>query len=422
MSTAMDRTSGEKLGYLEVVLLTNPSNSDLTGEVDDKYQYSVESQNDKVHGWISRNPSTGFRMITPNYEFRTGGPVKQDLTSHVDPMTLGIFMSDHYGGTDVNTKFQDGESWKKMEEEVQRWPYDFIQSKDYPGSSQRGNISSQLNVHDRYVNGEDFGARLSVLDSHADEKGHFMIKNVRPGLYNLYAWVPRFLGDYKYEGDIVIIPGSEINLGTLVFTPSRQGPTLWEIGIPDRLATEFYVPKPNPMYVNKVLLNSYKDRFRQDGLWERNTDIYDIEDPVYTVGVSNYLTDWFYVYVARGRWQHQQEHKSDATAFRVNDHNLYRPQLATRAGGMDNAIAKHGIHGLYRLFSIQVPGYILRQGSNTIYVTQPRSIEAYQGLMCDYIRLEGQSRAVCLGPSTSIYYLGQFWILSVYVLEENNWS
>lgn len=44
-------------------------------------------------------------------------------------------------------------------------------------------------------------------------------------------------------------------MGDLVYKPPRDGPTLWEIGIPDRSAAEFYVPDPNPSYVNKLLVN-----------------------------------------------------------------------------------------------------------------------------------------------------------------------
>ena len=45
---------------------------------------------------------------------------------------------------------------------------------------------------------------------------------------------------------MICIAGSEISLGNLVFTPPRNGPTLWEIGIPDRTAAEFYIPDPAP--------------------------------------------------------------------------------------------------------------------------------------------------------------------------------
>jgi rhamnogalacturonan endolyase len=41
----------------------------------------------------------------------------------------------------------------------------------------------------------------------ADAKGYFKINNVVPGDYNLYGWVPGFIGDYKYNGTITITPG-----------------------------------------------------------------------------------------------------------------------------------------------------------------------------------------------------------------------
>ena len=40
--------------------------------------------------------------------------------------------------------------------------------------------------------------------------GYFVIKNVLPGTYNLYAWVPGLIGDYKYAYNIIIKPGLNI--------------------------------------------------------------------------------------------------------------------------------------------------------------------------------------------------------------------
>jgi len=63
-------------------------------QVDDKYQYSCENKDNKVHGWINldskTNKSVGFWMITPTNEFRSGGPTRQGLTSHVGPVTLNV--------------------------------------------------------------------------------------------------------------------------------------------------------------------------------------------------------------------------------------------------------------------------------------------------------------------------------------------
>lgn len=43
-----------------------------------------------------------------------------------------------------------------------------------------------------------------------DVEGYFLIKNVRPGNYSLYGWVPGFIGDYKYESYVNIRPGLPI--------------------------------------------------------------------------------------------------------------------------------------------------------------------------------------------------------------------
>lgn len=57
-----------------------------------------------------------------------------------------------------------------------------------------------------------------------------------------------------------VLSGSVIETGDLVYGPPRDGPTLWEIGVPNRSAAEFYVPDPNPMYINKLYVN-HPDRF-----------------------------------------------------------------------------------------------------------------------------------------------------------------
>lgn len=63
-------------------------------KVDDKYQYSSENKDLKVHGWISpeseTDPTMGFWVIIPSNEFRSGGLVKQNLTSHVGPISLAV--------------------------------------------------------------------------------------------------------------------------------------------------------------------------------------------------------------------------------------------------------------------------------------------------------------------------------------------
>ncbi|KAK4744715.1 hypothetical protein SAY87_011027 [Trapa incisa] len=460
-----DRETGLPLAYPEAVLLTNPTNPDLRGEIDDKYQYSCENKDNIVHGWISREPPTGFWIITPSNEFRTSGPIKQDLTSHVGPISLSMFVSTHYAGKEVGMKFRDGEPWEKvfgpvlvylnsdtseegvgslwedakkqMAYEVESWPYDFVSFKAFPSSDERGSVAGQLLVADRYLSEEYMWGESAYVGlappgeagswqrenkgyqfwTRADKIGSFLIEKVRVGDYNLYAWVPGIIGDFKYDVNITIAPGSAIDLGLLVYEPPRQGPTLWEIGIPDRTASEFSVPQPYPTLMNFLYTINNQDKFRQYGLWERYVDLYPESDLVYTIGVSDYRTDWFFAHVTRNAYNLTYTATTWQIIFKLEkviQSGNYCLQLALASAneaqlqvrfndpgidpahfstgpipiGNDNAIARHGIHGLYWLFSIEVPSSHLCSGNNMIFLTQAQAKGPFQGVMYDYIRLE----------------------------------
>ncbi|XP_021911764.1 probable rhamnogalacturonate lyase B, partial [Carica papaya] len=453
------------LDYPEAVLLVDPVEPEFRGEVDDKYQYSSESKDVKVHGWIGTKPSVGFWQITPSNEFRSAGPVKQFLTSHVGPTNLGIFHSVHYSGEDLVIRFAENEPWKKVfgpvfiylnslsDEndplllwkdandqlviEEENWPYTFPASEDFPRSDQRGSVNGRLLVQDCDKCIPTNGAYVGLAPpgeigswqkeckgyqfwTTTDNDGYFNISNIRTGSYNLYAWVPGFIGDYRYDILVNITAGSNIHLEELIHEPPRDGPTLWEIGIPDRSAAEFYVPDPNPMYLNKLYIN-HPDRFRQYGLWERYSEIYRNEDLIYDVDVNDYRKDWFFAQVTRKKenniyegttWQIKFKLDSVdesgiyklrlalATAqaaelqVRVNDDDLEKsPLFSSGKIGKDNTIARHGIHGLYWVYNVNVPGSLLLNGNNTIFLTQPLSTSRFQGIMYDYIRFEESSNS-----------------------------
>ncbi|CAN4106713.1 unnamed protein product [Withania somnifera] len=470
MPTAKDRAMGQELDFPEAVFLTGPSSSDLKGEVDDKYQYSIENKDNKVHGWISPNPRTGFWMITPSNEFRTGGPVKQDLTSHTGPVALSMFFSTHYAGEILTLRFRNGEPWKKvfgpvfiylnsissdaediltlwadakeqMLIEIGNWPYDFPLSQDLVRADQRGIVCGKLLVNDSYVSKTLITPNSTFIGlaapgdvgswqieskgyqfwTQTDNEGYFLINNIIPGNYSLYAWVPGFIGDYKYNDYINITPGSRTRLHTLVYDPPRNGPTLWEIGIPDRTAAEFFIPNPQPRFHNQLYIeHDYEEKFRQYGLWDCYTEIYPNDDLVFTVGSSNYQTDWFFAHVNRYTYNNDgnktyipttwkimfalQEVKDSSNytlqlalastneaelQIRINDQNTNMPHFTTGSIGRDNAIARHGIHGVYRMYSIDVPSNLLITGNNVIFLKQSRSLSSWSGVMYDYIRLEG---------------------------------
>ncbi|KAH6784507.1 Rhamnogalacturonate lyase family protein [Perilla frutescens var. hirtella] len=381
---------------------------------------------------------------------------------------MQIFFSNHYMGPDFGVKLRGGEHWKKvfgpvfiylnsdssgtnnprtlwkdarkqMLRETKKWPYDFPSSKDFPNAKQRGEIRGRLLVYDEYINSELMPARSAYVGlaplgdegswqddskgyqfwTRADRKGFFSIRHVRAGTYNLYAWVPGFIGDFKLEDEVVINPGSEIEIGDLVYDPPRSGPTLWEIGVPDRTAFEFFVPDPAPGFINKLYIN-HTEKYRQYGLWDRYKDLYPTKDLVYDVEFDDYRKDWFFAHVTRNMGNNTYEPTTWQIRFRlktisrdgdytlrialasatmaniqvwVNHVNGSGPHFTTGRIGRDNAIARHGIHGKYWLYTVDISGNQLVHGNNIIYLKQATfKTSPFAGVMYDYIRLEAPSQ------------------------------
>lgn len=62
--------------------------------------------------------------------------------------------------------------------------------------------------------------------------------------------------------------------------------------------------------------------------------------------------------------------------------------------GMDNTVCRHGIHGLYQLFSFDVSSVLLIKGDNSMFLTQARGGDPLCGVLYDYIRLEAPASSV----------------------------
>ncbi|KAL8094219.1 hypothetical protein AgCh_035922 [Apium graveolens] len=141
---------------------------------------NTDNKDNVVHGWISAKTGVGFWVISPSSEYRTGGPFKQELTSHCGPTSLAVFFSNHYSGKKLDLHFGDGEAWKKVygpvfvymnsapnknvndlhstlwtdvkrqaSIEQKSYPYSFPLSNDYPHANQRGTVRGRLQVSDR---------------------------------------------------------------------------------------------------------------------------------------------------------------------------------------------------------------------------------------------------------------------------------
>jgi rhamnogalacturonan endolyase len=245
-------------------------------------------------------------------------------------------------------------------------------------------------------------------------------------VYSLYAWVPGVLGDYVSASSVTVTAGGAVvDLGDVVFRPPRSGPTVWEIGVPDRTAAEFFVPDVDPRYANRLFVS--KDRYRQYGLWARYAELYPDADPVFTVGQSDASKDWFFAHVTRkvgdGRYAATTREirftldrvVADGTytlrvalaaaqmsrlQVRVNGRGGGVAELTTPEFGGGNAIARHGIHGVQWSFEFPIRGYLLQEGENSVSITQTKAAGEFLGVLYDYVRLEAPPGS-CRDPTTA---------------------
>ncbi|CDP08054.1 unnamed protein product [Coffea canephora] len=401
----------------------------------------------------------------------SGGPVKQELTSQAGATTISVsidfyefpslsFHTIHYAGEDMRQQVRDGEPWKKvygpvfvclnsvpesgdpnslcadakhpMLQETENWPYDFPRSEDYLSADQHGrllvrdtdkNLSFIRKNQDlkngslAYVcwilaNGKQVWIIISFgyqFWTQADNNGNFSFKNQefergggRWGEVQIGAKLSFYL-------TLTICQLSKIPLDNVIYKPPRNGPALWEIGIPDRTAIEFFAPDPSPLFTNPLYL-AHEKYASVVILLDRYHDL------VFTVGDSNYEINGFFAQVNRNIGNHAyvpttlpivfdlQNIDESATytlqialassteaelQVRINDPNAGNPIFNEGLIGKDNAIARHSFHGLYWLYGVGVSGSQLVRGRNSIFLTQSRNSTPWEGIMYDYIRIEG---------------------------------
>jgi rhamnogalacturonan endolyase len=393
----------------------------------------------------------GFWFVNPSIEYLSGGATKVELTGHLDnnagaaPTLLNYWRGSHYGGSicDIN----QGEAWSKVigpfliycnsaatpndmwqdaltqaRKEANAWPYDWVSGVDYPHQSERGTVVGQIVLSDPEVpsakmtnvlvglahpdyaprgGGRRSGGGGGTVDwqrdakyyefwVHADDQGRFTIPKVRPGTYTLHAIADSVLGEYA-RTDISVEPGKSIDLGRLVWKPVRYGRQLWEIGIPDRSAAEFF---HGDHYWQWGLYNEYPKEFPND--------------VNFVIGKSDYHKDWNYCQCPRPdrpngtTWSITFDLAEDphgkatlrlalaATSARkiavtVND------QAAGETGPlMDTAtIRRDGIRGYWSERDVAFDAALMKAGKNVLKLTIPAG-GVMNGVEYDYLRLELQ--------------------------------
>jgi rhamnogalacturonan endolyase len=306
------------------------------GEVEHKYDYAAVLADTPAYGWSSSTRHVGLWLVNPSLEYLGGGPTKVELTGHLDvnpgglPTLLNMWVGSHYGGTVLYVAPE--QSWTKVvgpfllycnaassppamwrdalaraAQEKAAWPYAWAADQNFPAASARATVTGRLVVHDpgdpdlvvsnlwAGVSAPDYpgprgrpngmppwvdwqrDAMHYQFWARADQAGNFTVPNIRPGRYTLHAIADGVLGEFTLT-NVIVEAGQTLALGELAWVPRRFGPTLWQIGVPDRTAREF----------------RHGDHYWQWGLYFDYPREFP-DDVHFIISRSNWRTDWNYV-------------------------------------------------------------------------------------------------------------------------------
>jgi rhamnogalacturonan endolyase len=345
--------------------------------------------------------------------------------------------------------------------EATAWPYSWFNNSNYTPASSRGAVSGQIVINDIYnpnasasnlwvgVEQQPNPASTGTWDFQewykpyqfwvrTDANGNFVIPNVIAGAnYTLYAFGTGAAGTFQSQSQtggsapneldipspqfsVTITAGATNNLGPVTWTPNRVGPTVFEIGYPDRTGAkfrhgdDFWVGDIGPGSTNPM------------PVWTKFLE-YPFDFPAgpnYTVGSSRWATDWNYVQpcvvdnngiyndssstitfnlssAPSGTASFYLALSSDfqgAITVAINGTAIagssgYSPAYLG-SGNESDATIREGIHGIFSDNRINFAASLLQAGQNTITIglrqTSKVNGDGYfaDHAMYDYIRLE----------------------------------
>jgi rhamnogalacturonan endolyase len=431
-----DWKSGEQLNMKEArKIVTGP----FAGKVEHKYDYSSDQFDNRAFGWSSTRQHIGLFMINPSTEYLSGGPTKVELTCHLGdngPIVLDYWRSTHYGGS--NLELADNEEWSKVvgpiyvylsqgetpqaifadaRQEAERqkalWPYSWVHSADYPIGAQRSTVNGKIVIQDEQSaavgrvriglippdetdGGWQTDAKSYQFWTDAGKDGSFVLTGVRPGKYALCALADGVLGEYD-GASVVVRAGASIDLGSLHWTPLRYGKQLWDIGIPNRNATEFFMGNDSNHWGMYLLYGKYFPK-----------------DVDYWIGKSDYRKDWYFEEVpniAHGEniakmaggetnWKIHftlPEKEKGTAILRVGISGVGARHVFVAVNGKQvgdlaplqyNAtINRDGNQGTWSEHDVSFPAKEMKAGENLIELKVPGG-NVMSGVIYDYLRLE----------------------------------
>jgi rhamnogalacturonan endolyase len=381
-----------------------------------KYDYADYIEGRHVHGMAGQKSGLGIFVINASHEYLNGGPTKQYQNVHSDPYLINMFNCGHFLSDIRNSDNKINDGWKKLNgpfflyiaegkdiktlwknaqqksaEEKNKWPYQWMQHSNYP--LLRGEATGQLLINDKpalantqiilAAPGRDWQAQSQgyIYYSRTTAEGKFIIKNIRPGKYSLYAYGSDQTGEYV-KHNISITEDVVTILAKLRWQPKNNGEKLWQVGIADRRTTGFKLADSKRNYA--VFLKPPA---------ELN----------FTIGKSKENKNWYYAQTKEGNWNilfSNNKTFTDTATLTIAVAGCARnPQLdivvngtivSTLKMGNDASVYRSAIAGgYYQLKEIKFPSSLLQKGENKITLNM-KVAKHGAGIMYDAIKLEAK--------------------------------
>lgn len=385
------------------------------GSIYTKYNWANYIVEDSVHGIMSDNE--GIWAISASNEFMNGGPMKQELTVHTTtktPLVLQMLQGEHFGAkaqeysTGVEKMYgpffiyvNSGESHDEMIEDAKQqaslqkslWPYTWLNNAIYP--LERTNVTGKIKVttdlpskgiqvvlaepgEDLYDQGTNY-----MFWGLTDAEGRFSIPHVRTGDYTLYAYATEGEITSKLTHNDIHIRGSQLDLGTIAWTPPTYANKLWQIGENDRMSKGF----------------NGSDALRAYGLYNNPP-----ANLTYTIGRSTPQKHWYYAQTKEGTWtiafNREKVYSGNAVLTASIAGSSNKPKVDVYVNNVkmtnwsfsnDAAVYRSAVlGGRHEVKTLTFPASRLVSGTNTIKFKMT-DVGNRGGLMYDCIKLEAGS-------------------------------
>jgi rhamnogalacturonan endolyase len=406
------------------------------GQFECKYAYSADLGEENVWGWSSTSKRVGIWMTVPSHEYYNGGPMKRELTVHMDHTLLNMLNGSHYGmgapllmeagsafkktygpyfvyansyqgtpadpsSTVVDALWRDAQAQAQAEQSA--WPYTWFKNANYAQEAGRGTVSGTLRVLDAgnpaaraggaWIGlapddkGTEFQeqARTYQFWVKTGQDGRFTIPHVLPGSYHLWAFGAGNIGTFE-RAQVDVRAGQALDLGTLQWTPDRVAGTVWEIGVPDRDSQEFHDGDFNYTQWATYLKHGLD---ADKGL-------------TYTIGQSDPRKDWEYAQFGTTPWTiaftlaqtpPDGAPASLYIALASTESTLAVSVNGTRIGSYSSPHRDHpplrlGSHGAFSETRLAIPSGVLKAGANSVVIQQVPNKGRAGTTQYDYLRLE----------------------------------